>query len=55
MSEELKFPGVWYCPDSKIRLNDKPPFKFKCDGMELTDAGVRELHRELMRLYVRRN
>lgn len=37
------------CPDSKVRLNDKPPFKFKCDGMYLTPEGAEAFEAELAR------
>ena len=56
MSEEPKFPGLWTCPDSKIRLNDEAPFKFKCDGIKLTVDGAvafeDELHRAALRKHL---
>lgn len=47
MAEERKFPGLWMCPDGRIRLNDSPPFRFNCGGMELTDERQRVRRRGL--------
>ena len=55
MIEEPKFPGLWMCPDGKIRLNDSPPYRFKCEGKELTDGGAEAFHRELCRQSAERN
>lgn len=51
MDEQPKFPGLWVCEDGKIPLNDAPPFRFKCDGLELTNEGARALHTEILRLH----
>lgn len=55
LAEERKFPGLWTCPDSKILLNDARPFRYKCDGMHLTDDGARAFGEELNREHARRN
>lgn len=55
MAEEPKFKGLWMCPDGKIRLNETAPFAFKCDGMKLTNAGVKALENELLRQHLLRN
>lgn len=55
MMESEGFPGLWFCPDSKIRLNDAPPFRFKCEGMEITDEGCAAFDREVLRQTARLN
>jgi hypothetical protein len=50
MNEEASFPGLWMCPDYKVRLNDSPPFRFLCTGSEITKAGADALAEELNRL-----
>lgn len=55
MEEQPKFPGLWVCPDGKIQLNDAPPFRFKCYGMELTEAGANALENEMMKIAISRN
>lgn len=55
MIEERKFPGMWSCPDYKVALNDRPPFRFKCTGSHLTDAGAEAFDAELHRQYAIRN
>jgi hypothetical protein len=55
MVEEKKWPGLFVCPDNKIRLNDSPPFRFKCTGMEVTDEAVEQFDRAIWKLYVERN
>ena len=50
MHEEIKFFGLWSCPDSKIILTDKPPYLRKCDGMELTEEGSQAFEDELKKL-----
>lgn len=51
MAEQPKFPGLWMCPDYKVALNDSPPFRYKCEGMELTGVGSESLERELFKQY----
>lgn len=53
MEEQPKFRGLWQCPDYRTALNDKPPFVYKCNGINLTDAAAEALHEELMRLYLK--
>ncbi len=55
MEEGPKFPGLWLCPDYKIRLNDRPPFQFACTGMEMTQRGYRDIERELNKLWAQQN
>jgi|GEM_PF-5213052 len=55
MCEETGWKGLWTCPDSKIRLNDSPPFRFKCDGKEITDEGVELFEAEIIRLIASSN
>ncbi len=55
MAEEPKFKGLWTCPDYKVRLNDKPPFYFKCTGMLLTDEGAAQFEAVLTKLNQERN
>lgn len=52
MVEAPKFPGLWQCPDYRVRLNDVPPFEFKCTGMELTREGAEALEVEILRLHI---
>lgn len=49
MTESEGFPGLWCCPDSKIRLNDEPPYRFKCQGLEITEEGYAAFDREVLR------
>lgn len=49
MEESIGFPGLWCCPDSKILMNDEPPFMFKCDGLEITDEARYQFDREVIR------
>jgi hypothetical protein len=55
MIEEPEWKGLWTCPDSKIKLNDAPPFRFKCDGKELTNEGVEVFETEYIRLIAQLN
>lgn len=55
MAEQPKFPGLWMCPDYKVALNDSPPFRYKCEGMELTGVGSEALERELFKIISERN
>lgn len=47
MEEAPQWKGMWMCPDYKKALNDSPPFKYKCKGMELTEEGAKLLDEEL--------
>lgn len=40
MSEQKKWPGLWTCPDFNSPINDKPPYRFKCTGMEIEDRAA---------------
>ncbi len=55
MSELPMIPGAWQCPDYSTPLNDVPPFRFKCTGMEFTDEAVDAFDREIMKLIAERN
>jgi hypothetical protein len=55
MIEQPKFPGLWLCPDSKVKLTDSPPFRRLCEGMELTDEGAELFDAELRRQAAERN
>jgi hypothetical protein len=55
MTEEPKFKGLWSCPDSKIALNNRPPFQFKCEGMTLTDEGAELFEEALFKEHMRRS
>lgn len=55
MAEEAKFPGLGICPDGKIRLNNSPPYLFKCEGKEVTDAAVVAFDDEMNRQRAKRN
>ena len=55
MSEMPTFPGYWKCPDYSIALNDRPPYRYKCEGSHLTDEGARSLNEEIVRLQSKRN
>lgn len=50
MAEEPQFKGLWTCPDYKMKLNEKPPFQFKCTGMVLTEEGATALEAEVFRI-----
>ncbi len=55
MVEESGFPGLWRCPDYGPPLNDAPPYKYKCRGMEITEEGAEAFDRECQRLFAERN
>lgn len=55
MAEQPKFAGLWICPDYVEPLNKRPPFRYKCKGMVLTDAGAAAMDEELRRRYVLHN
>lgn len=49
MIENPKWKGDLNCPDYITALNDRPPFRYKCTGSELTDEGAALLEEELMK------
>jgi hypothetical protein len=55
MAEQPQFPGLWLCPDYKTPLNTKPPYVYKCKGMELTEKGAADLENEINRLVAQSN
>lgn len=55
MKEEPKFPGLWICPDGRVRINESPPYRFKCAGVELTEEGTEALQKEIWKQYAQRN
>ena len=55
MTENKGWRGLWVCPDYKHALNDKPPFRYKCNGTILTDEGVAEFDEAVMRIMAERN
>ena len=55
MSEAQKFPGLWTCPDFSTPLNDSPPYRYACTGMEVTDAGLEAFEQECLKLLIQRN
>lgn len=50
MVECSKFPGLWRCVDNLKPLNDAPPYRFACTGMELTPEAYQAFEAELQRL-----
>lgn len=54
MTEQVKFPGLWACPDYSEPLNDAPPFRYRCEGITLTEAGAVAFEAELLRVYLKR-
>ena len=55
MSEMPTFPGYWKCPDYSIALNERPPYRYKCEGSHLTDEGAQSLNDEIVRLQAKQN
>ncbi len=55
MAEQPHFPGLWTCPDYKTPINDRPPFKFKCTGMKLTEQGQKDFVATLENELAKRN
>lgn len=55
MTENPTWPGLWECPDSKIRLNDSAPFRWKCRGREFTQQAVDAFDAECRRIIAERN
>lgn len=51
MPEEAKMKGVYMCPDYKVRLNDAPPYRFKCTGLHVTDQAGVEFQKELRKAF----
>lgn len=47
MTECRKFKGLWMCPGYEKPLNDKPPFRYECEGMDLTPDGARNFREAL--------
>lgn len=47
MTEQSKWLGLWTCPDFKTAINDSPPFRYKCTGMELSPAAQAEFFSEI--------
>lgn len=55
MIEQPVFPGLWLCPDYVKPINDRAPYKFKCTGMRLTEAGERSFTEEVNKIIARNN
>jgi ribosomal protein L37AE/L43A len=55
MVEQLEFPGLWICPDFVEPINFAPPFKYKCDGMEMEDRAARDFQTEIEKQIAERN
>ncbi len=55
MEEAPKFPGLWQCPDYKWPINDRPLYRFKCCGMEITPQGYADIEAEIMKLIIQSN
>ncbi len=55
MEEEPGWPGLWRCPDNKVRLNDAPPFRWKCNGKEITEEAVEAFEDAYAKLIAERN
>lgn len=54
MREQKHFPGLWTCIDYGPPLNDKPPYRYKCDGMELTKEGAKAFDACLLEEHMKR-
>ena len=50
-----KWPGLWYCPDNTIILNDRPPYLRKCTGMDVTQEGCDALEDTMITMIAERN
>lgn len=50
-----KWPGLWFCPDTKVLLTDSPPYLRKCKGMEITDEGCEVFDKACWDLIASRN
>lgn len=44
MIKNPEWPGMWKCPDY-VAVNTRPPFEFKCKGLEATDEAVEEFEK----------
>lgn len=55
MLEQPEFPGLWLCVDFLEPINDRAPFKYKCQGMKLSLAGAREFTRAMDLEIAKRN
>jgi len=47
MQDVPNMEGMEICPDFKTPINSKPPFKFKCTGMVISDKFVEDFDRLL--------
>jgi len=47
--EKPGWPGLWICPDYREPINSTPPFKFKCDGMEVEDKAAEAFNKEVVK------
>lgn len=54
MAEEPQFKGLWMCPDYKLAINSRPPFRYKCTGSKLTKAGAKALQEALQQKWLER-
>lgn len=55
MVENPQWLGVWFCPDYIEPINDRAPFKYKCEGLEISDAAADECDADFMRMLCQRN
>lgn len=55
MLEAPKFRGLWQCPNYIKPINNAPPFEYACTGMEITEEGVAEFDKELLKAYMTQN
>jgi hypothetical protein len=50
MIEAQSWPGLWLCSDSQEPINDSPPYRYACPGMEITKAGMELFRAEFRRV-----
>jgi len=55
MVESPGWLGLFICPDYVTPTNSAPPFEYKCQGMEITDAGAEAFLDEIERIICERN
>lgn len=47
MVENKGCPGIWMCEDYRKPQNDRPPFRYACTGLHITDAGYAAIEEAL--------
>ena len=55
MREQPKWPGLWTCRDYDKPLNARPPFSYKCHGMEVEPQAAADFNAACHKVIQERN